>query len=88
MPTYPYQCVHCQHEFDLFQKITDEPTATCPECGANGAKRGIGGGMSRFQFKGSGFYITDYRNPQSPPPEANPPGPPGSCGGCCPCKPS
>ena len=61
MPTYEYQCEACGHKFERFQPITAEPIRKCPECGKNKVKRliGIGAGMI---FKGSGFYITDYRD--------------------------
>ena len=59
MPTYDYQCSN-GHAFELFQKMSDEPVASCPECGAE-ARRQISGGAG-FLFKGDGFYITDYRS--------------------------
>src|SRR5437764_3958658 len=61
MPTYEYQCEACGHKFERFQPITADPIKKCPECGKNKVKRliGIGAGMI---FKGSGFYITDYRD--------------------------
>lgn len=59
MPTYDYECPN-GHSFEAFQKITDEPVAECPECGAP-ARRKISGGAG-FLFKGGGFYITDYRS--------------------------
>jgi putative FmdB family regulatory protein len=59
MPTYDYEC-RKGHRFELFQKMTDEPVAKCPECGAK-ASRQISGGAG-FLFKGDGFYITDYRS--------------------------
>jgi putative FmdB family regulatory protein len=59
MPTYDYECPK-GHRFEVFQKMTDEPVAACPECGAD-AKRQISGGAG-FLFKGEGFYITDYRS--------------------------
>jgi putative FmdB family regulatory protein len=60
MPTYEYKCDHCNKKFELFQKITEEPIAKCPSCGAR-AQRLFGTG-SGFIFKGSGFYATDYRS--------------------------
>lgn len=59
MPTYDYEC-RKGHRFELFQKMTDEPVAKCPDCGAE-ASRQISGGAG-FLFKGEGFYITDYRS--------------------------
>jgi putative FmdB family regulatory protein len=59
MPTYDYECPHCGHTFELFQKITDEPLKNCPKCKKE-VKRLIGTG-SGIIFKGSGFYATDYR---------------------------
>lgn len=61
MPTYSYQCTDCGHEFDLFQKITADPEKVCPECKKETLKRLIGAGAGLL-FKGSGFYITDYRS--------------------------
>lgn len=58
MPTYEFRCAN-GHTFDEFHKISDAPqTATCPTCGAVGA-RAISGGAG-LVFKGSGFYLTDY----------------------------
>ena len=59
MPTYEYRCPK-GHAFDLFQRMSDEPGAACPECGA-AAERILSGGAG-FIFKGDGFYITDYRS--------------------------
>lgn len=59
MPTYEYRCPE-GHEFEVFQRISDEPGADCPECGA-AAERQISAGAG-FLFKGDGFYITDYRS--------------------------
>ena len=60
MPTYEYRCTECSNEFEKFQKMSDEPVAECPNCGAS-AERRLSGGAG-FLFKGSGFYITDYRS--------------------------
>ena len=62
MPTYQYQCTSCSYEFEEFQKITDDPLETCPKCGGH-VQRLISGGAGLL-FKGSGFYITDYRSPK------------------------
>jgi putative FmdB family regulatory protein len=60
MPTYQYQCTECSYEFEEFQMISDDPIETCPECGGK-VQRLISGGAGLL-FKGSGFYITDYRS--------------------------
>jgi putative FmdB family regulatory protein len=61
MPTYEYECQKCGHHYELYQSIKDGPKRTCPKCHGR-VKRllGIGAGLL---FKGSGFYITDYRKP-------------------------
>jgi len=59
MPTYEYRCPK-GHHFEVFQRITAEPGATCPECG-EAAERLLSAGAGLL-FKGSGFYITDYRS--------------------------
>jgi putative FmdB family regulatory protein len=59
MPTYEYRCPQCGTDFEKFQKMSDPPGAPCPSCGA-GAERRISAGAG-LVFKGSGFYITDYR---------------------------
>ena len=61
MPTYEYRCKLCEHEFELFQSMSDKPKRTCPECGKRGAERLISSGAGVL-FKGSGFYETDYRS--------------------------
>lgn len=60
MPTYEYECKNCGNEFELFQPITSEPRTTCPECEGE-AKRLMSAG-SGVIFKGSGFYVNDYKN--------------------------
>src|SRR3954470_2647182 len=61
MPTYEYKCAACGHQFEKFQSITADPIKKCPECGKNKVQRLIGTGAGLI-FKGSGFYITDYRD--------------------------
>ena len=60
MPTYEYACSKCGHQFEQFQSMRDEPLKKCPKCGKTGVKRLVGGGAGLI-FKGSGFYITDYK---------------------------
>ncbi len=62
MPTYEYQCEKCEKTFEVFQSMKDEPLSACREEGCDGSvKRLIGTGAGLI-FKGSGFYITDYRS--------------------------
>ena len=60
MPTYEYQCQKCKKRHEASQSITAKPLSTCAKCGGK-LKRLLGTG-SGFLFKGSGFYITDYRS--------------------------
>jgi len=60
MPTYEYACPKCGHEFEQFQSMRDEPLKKCPKCKKAGVKRLVGGGAGLI-FKGTGFYITDYK---------------------------
>ena len=68
MPTYEYVCEKCGHQFDKFQSMAAKPLTTCPEdvCaqkrwGKGRVKKVISAGAGLI-FKGSGFYITDYRS--------------------------
>ena len=58
MPLYEYECSACGHRFERIQKFSDPPVEACPNCG----KKSIQKLMSSpaIQFKGSGWYITDY----------------------------
>lgn len=58
MPTYGYRCQSCQREFDVWQRMSDEPAASCPTCGGSGKRLFFPAGLV---FKGSGFYATDNR---------------------------
>jgi putative FmdB family regulatory protein len=61
MPTYDYLCDACEHEFELFQSISEPVKKKCPECGKQKLRRLFGTGAA-VMFKGSGFYQTDYRS--------------------------
>ena len=61
MPTYDYECDGCEHKFELFQYISEDPKDVCPECGEKKLRRLFGTGAA-VMFKGSGFYQTDYRS--------------------------
>ena len=89
MPTYEYLCEKCGHEFEVFQPISAEPLKQCPQelCdqkkwGRGRVRKKISGG-SGLLFKGSGFYVTDYRSQKykeaakkesAPSSDAKPPG--------------
>lgn len=57
MPLYEYQCKKCRHRFEKIQKFSDKPIKKCPECG--GAVEQVVSAPA-VQFKGSGWYVTDY----------------------------
>jgi putative FmdB family regulatory protein len=59
MPIYGYRCTECGHELEVLQSMSAEPLKVCSECG--GALRKLLYPVG-VQFKGSGFYTTDYRN--------------------------
>ena len=60
MPIYAYKCSSCGHAKDVLQKISDVPLSVCPACGAASfAKQVTAAG---FQLKGSGWYVTDFRD--------------------------
>jgi len=57
MPLYEYQCDACAHRFEVIQKFSDAPIDVCPKCG--GAVKKLLSSPA-IQFKGTGWYITDY----------------------------
>ena len=63
MPLYEYRCESCQHQFEVIQKFSDAPIAVCPKCGAGPVVKLLS--SPAFQFKGSGWYITDYARKDS-----------------------
>ena len=66
MPLYEYQCDACGREFELIRKFSDPPLDRCPHCGGTVHKLFS---SPAIQFKGSGFYITDYaKKDQTPAP--------------------
>jgi putative FmdB family regulatory protein len=58
MPTYGYRCTQCEQELEVMQRMSDAPLTTCPNCGGQLQKLLYPVGV---QFKGSGFYTTDYK---------------------------
>ncbi len=62
MPIYEYECLSCGKHFDFLQKIDDAPIKKCPECGGE-LKKLLS--APAFQFKGSGWYVTDYGRKQT-----------------------
>lgn len=59
MPLYEYRCAKCNRVFEVLQKFSDKPLSKHPDCGGKVEKLISASG---FSFKGSGFYITDYRS--------------------------
>lgn len=57
MPLYEYQCKKCKHKFEKIQKFSDPPIRKCPECGGSVEKLLH---APAVQFKGTGWYVTDY----------------------------
>ena len=64
MPLYEYQCDSCAHRFERIQKFSDPPVETCPSCGGTVKKLPS---SPAIQFKGSGWYITDYARKSAKP---------------------
>lgn len=60
MPIYAYKCGSCGHAKDVLQKISDDPLTVCPACGASSFSKQVT--AAGFQLKGSGWYVTDFRN--------------------------
>lgn len=60
MPIYAYKCSACGHEQDVLQKLSDAPLTDCPQCGKAAFSKQLT--AAGFQLKGSGWYVTDFRN--------------------------
>ena len=71
MPIYAYRCAACGHSRDILRKISDPVLTTCPECGAEQFQKQVT--AAGFQLKGSGWYVTDFRNGSSGGAPAAPP---------------
>jgi putative FmdB family regulatory protein len=64
MPTYQYKCKNCGHELEELQNMSEPPLTHCPNCNTENLARIIGGGAGLI-FKGTGFYLTDYKKDSS-----------------------
>lgn len=60
MPIYEYRCTSCGHELEALQKLSEAPLTQCPACNASALKKKVS--AAGFQLKGSGWYVTDFRN--------------------------
>lgn len=60
MPIYAYRCTSCGHAKDVLQKVSDPLLTVCPACGAEAFQKQLT--AAGFQLKGSGWYVTDFRN--------------------------
>lgn len=64
MPIYEYQCTACGHKLEAFQKISEDPLRECPQCHETALKKCVT--AAAFQLKGSGWYVTDFRDKKKP----------------------
>jgi putative FmdB family regulatory protein len=64
MPIYAYKCESCGHAKDVLQKMSDDPLSVCPACGQASFKKQLT--AAGFQLKGSGWYVTDFREGNKP----------------------
>jgi putative FmdB family regulatory protein len=60
MPIYEYRCAACGHEVEALQKLSDPPLSICPACQKAELRKLVS--AAGFQLKGSGWYVTDFRN--------------------------
>ena len=67
MPTYEYVCRNCGHTLEELQSMSEDPLVRCPSCGKDALARVMGSG-SGLIFRGSGFYLTDYKKDSASPP--------------------
>ena len=63
MPIYEYRCDSCGHQQEFLQKVSDAPLTVCPKCGKPTFTKMVT--AAGFQLKGSGWYVTDFRNKSS-----------------------
>lgn len=60
MPIYEYECANCEHQFELLQKVSEQPATECPQCDKPQVKRLVS--ATSFRLKGSGWYETDFKD--------------------------
>ncbi len=65
MPIYEYQCQKCHHHFDKLQKLSDDPLKICPNCQEPSLQKLVS--AAGFQLKGTGWYVTDFRDKAAKP---------------------
>jgi len=70
MPLYEYRCTNCHATFEVLQRAKDKPPQKCPKCGGGPVVKLIS--SPAIQFKGNGWYITDYAKKNTPSPEPKP----------------
>lgn len=63
MPIYEYQCDACRHKFEAIQRITDDLLTQCPECNEKKLRKLVS--AAGFRLKGTGWYVTDFRDNKS-----------------------
>lgn len=64
MPIYEYECNRCGHRLEAFQKMSEAPLVQCPECQGDSLQKLVS--AAGFQLKGTGWYVTDFRNKDKP----------------------
>ena len=60
MPIYEYACDACDHRFEEWQRVSEPPIEQCPRCAARKVRKLVS--LSSFALRGSGWYVTDYKN--------------------------
>ncbi|NDH09400.1 MAG: zinc ribbon domain-containing protein [Gammaproteobacteria bacterium] len=60
MPIYEYICHDCHKPFELMQKMNDQPCSSCPNCNGNKVEKQVS--AAGFQLKGTGWYVTDFKD--------------------------
>lgn len=72
MPIYEYRCAACGHDLEALQKLSDAPLTDCPACHKPELRKRVS--AAGFQLKGSGWYVTDFRNSGAKAPAKDKPG--------------